>query len=379
MFQGDLTTNIQHNCILVLALGEYNEFHQSDIEKSLGIFVSVQYAICRHKLSFVYCCVYYSVLPEDYEPTNAPFWLSRSQLKSLFVGTSDKALAYFPLLFVSFLLFAYAQFKPQLFSCNTPLKHCFLPRPGCSVAFLVCFKITQLFADMIDSIVPFLIAHPILFIGLSYTQPSSPARFALQGIIFICCFISRFSTFSLSIPGQAGGQYIYGMMMQSSHFMLLAKATPSAYGKPGNELKWSMDMLFSARWGVSPKMLPAFRRKDKSYVPTRWRFLATRSWDLVWTVAMVYIINHYTLNIWQDDFTGVPDGFLRRLSSVTPRELAIRMYVAVVGKFEPYLALRAGHSLVSIIGVGVLSDDPKRYPPLFGSIKEAYRVRRFYV
>ena len=232
---------------------------------------------------------------------------------------------------------------------------------------------------MIDSIFPFLVAHPVLFIGLSYTRPSSPARFTLQGIIFICCFISRLSTLSLSIPGQAGGQYIYGMMMQSSHFMLLAKATPAAYGKPGNELKWSMDMLFSARWGVSSKMLPPFRRKDRSYIPTKARFLVTRSWDLIWTAALIYVINHYRLNIWPDDFTTVPDGFLRRIPSVTAREWVIRIYIAIVGKFEPYLALRAGHSLVSIIGVGVLGDIPERYPPLFGSVKEAYSVRRFYM
>ena len=231
---------------------------------------------------------------------------------------------------------------------------------------------------MIDSILPFLSAHVILFLGLLYTQPSSPARFILQSIIVVFCFISVRSTFSLSIPGQAGGQYIYGMMMHSSHFMLLAKASPATHAEPGTTWKWAMDMLFSARWGVSPKMLPSFSRKDRSYVPAKGIFLLTRCWDLIWTVAVIYLIHRYPLNIYQDDFTTVPDGFLHRLASVTPREWAIRVYLTLRGKGEPYLALRAGHSIVSILAVAG-GDLPERYPPLFGSIKEAYRVRRFYV
>ena len=231
---------------------------------------------------------------------------------------------------------------------------------------------------MIDSILPFLIAHAILLVGLIYTRPFTPARFVMQAIIYVCCFISVRSTLSLSVPGQAGGQYVYGMMMQSSHWMLLAGASAATHAKQGREWRWAIDMLFSARWGVSPRMLPPFRRKNRSYVPTNGWFLLTRSWDLVWTVALIYLIRRYPLYLYQTDFTTVPDGFLRRISSVTPAEWVIRVYVTLLGKGEPYLALRAGHSLVSVIAV-IGGDSPERYPPLFGSIKEAYRVRRFYV
>ncbi|MCJ1393662.1 hypothetical protein MMC18_006538 [Xylographa bjoerkii] len=125
-------------------------------------------------------------------------------------------------------------------------------------------------------------------------------------------------------------------------------------------------------------MLPPFSRNDKSYVPSKGRFLMTRSWDLIWTVAIIFLINRYPLYLYQQDFTLVSDGFLHRLPSVTPTEWAIRIYLTLIGKGEPYLALRAGHSLVSIVAV-IGGDLPERYPPLFGSIKEAYRVRRFYV
>ena len=231
---------------------------------------------------------------------------------------------------------------------------------------------------MIDSILPFLFAHVILVLGLRYTRPSSPARYFLQAIIFVCCFISVRSTFSLSIPAQAGGQYIWGMMMSSSHWMLLAHASSATHAPPGKQLHWAIEMLFSARWGVSPKMIPPFSRKDRSYVPTKTRFLLSRSWDFVWTAALLYFVNNYQLYIYDSDFTSVPDGFLHRLSDVSPTEWVIRIYMTIIGKGAPYLALRAGHSLVSVLAIAA-GDSPERYPPLFGSIKEAYRVRRFYV
>lgn len=252
----------------------------------------------------------------------------------------------------------------------------------CSVSGLSCKFLIQIsclsFRKMIDSILPFLFAHFVLLIGLRYTQPASPLRYFLQAIIFVCCFVSVRSTFALGIPGQVGGQYIFGMMMSSSHWMLLAGASAVTNASPGREWIWAVEMLFSARWGVSPKMLPPFRRNDRAYVPTRDWFLVTRSWDLIWTASAIYLINSYTLILYQSDFTMVPDGFLHRLPSVTPAEWAIRIYVTLLGKGKVYLTLRAGHSLVSIVAVAI-GDSPERYPPLFGSFKEAYRVRRFYV
>lgn len=67
--------------------------------------------------------------------------------------------------------------------------------------------------NMIDSYLPFIFAHILLFIGLVYTSPASRLRLPLVFLIFMCCVVSVRSTFSLGIPGQAGGQYVFGMMM----------------------------------------------------------------------------------------------------------------------------------------------------------------------
>ena len=212
-----------------------------------------------------------------------------------------------------------------------------------------------------------------------YTSPNSRLRYPVFVLCVLFCCVSVRSPTALAIPGQSGGQYVYGFMMSCSHFMLLAKASAQTLAKPGDGWKWGFDMLCSARWGVNPKILPKFSRNDPNYVPSKREFLRSRAWDLVWTIGLIYLMNMYTLYTYHWDFTMVPDGFLHRISEVSTREWVIRIYMTFIGKGEPYLTLRAGHSLVSLIGVGVLGDEPARYPPLFGSIKEIYRVRRFYV
>jgi hypothetical protein len=232
--------------------------------------------------------------------------------------------------------------------------------------------------SLVDSVVPFGAAHALLWAGLVYTAPSSPVRWVLQAAIVACCVTAVRSPLFLAIPGQAGGQYIFGFMMSGSHFMLLARAAAATHAPPGRAWRWAWDMLRSARWGVSPKMLPPFRRSDRSYVPGRREFLRARAWDVVWTAGLDWVLIRHQPYIGLWDFTLVPDGFLHRLADVEAREWVIRIYIMLMGKAQCYLALRAAHSLFSVVGVAC-GDDPAGWPPLFGSVAEAYRVRTFYV
>ena len=164
----------------------------------------------------------------------------------------------------------------------------------------------------------------------------------------------------------------------SSHWLLLAKASVSTHAQTTAGWRWGLKMLCSARWGVSPAIMPRFNRQDPKYIPAQREFLTSRIWDFVWTFTALYLITHFPLQIYNFDFSLVPDGFLHRLSDVSPREWAIRIYLTISGVGVPYLTLKAGHSLFSVIAV-ILGDDLKEWPPLFGSIREAYRVRSFYV
>ena len=259
----------------------------------------------------------------------------------------------------------------------------------------------------VDSILPFFGAHVMLAIGLGFTQPSSTVRPLLLLLIIACCFTSVRSTVSKSIPGEVGGEYVIGFIFHASHFLCLAKLSPPLKSTERERWIWSTNQLFEARWGVSPKILPSWPKRSKATVPSvaadgqdipgvksfdqitkadpsstiiipsRRAFLLKRTWDLAWTVSIIWLLERNTLLVFPDDITSVPDGFLRRLADVTPREAFIRTYFTLLGYVVPYCTLRAGHSLTGCLSV-LCGDSPEGWPPLFGSIGEAYTVRRFF-
>ena len=259
----------------------------------------------------------------------------------------------------------------------------------------------------IDSILPFFVAHVLLAIGLGYTHPSSLVRPLILLLIITCCLTSVRSTVSKSIPGEVGGEYVIGFIFHASHFLCLAKLSPPLKSTDRERWTWSTNQLFEARWGISPKILPSWPKRSKDTVssvttdepdtivvqsidnkpettpssagliPSRQAFLLRRAWDLAWTISVIWLLKSNKLLIFPDDITSVPDGFLRRLAEITPREAFIRIYFTFLGWVLPYCTLRAGHSLTGCLSV-LCGDSPERWPPLFGSIGEAYTVRRFY-
>ena len=259
----------------------------------------------------------------------------------------------------------------------------------------------------VDSILPFFGAHVLLAIGLGFTQPSSMVRPLILLVIVACCLTSVRSTISKSIPGEVGGEYVIGFIFHASHFLCLAKLSPPLKSTGRERWTWSTNQLFEARWGISPKILPSWPKRNKdavpsvvthgqdilvvksvdkntnetpsltSLVPSRQAFLLKRTWDLIWTVSIIWLLKSNKLLILPDDITSVPDGFLHRLDDITPREAFIRIYFTFLGWVLPYCTLRAGHSLTGCLSV-LCGDSPERWPPLFGNIGEAYTVRRFY-
>ncbi|MCJ1433292.1 hypothetical protein MMC27_002651 [Xylographa pallens] len=259
----------------------------------------------------------------------------------------------------------------------------------------------------VDSILPFFGAHALLAIGLGFTQPSSIVRPLILLMIIACCLTSVRSTVSKSIPGEVGGEYVIGFIFHASHFLCLAKLSPPLKSTERERWIWSTNQLFEARWGISPKILPSWPKRNKdavlsvvtdgqdfvvvesvdentkktqsltSLVPSRQAFLLQRTWDLAWTVSIIWLLKSNKLLIFPDDITSVPDGFLHRLADITPREAFIRIYFTFLGWVLPYCTLRAAHSLTGCLSV-LCGDLPERWPPLFGNIGEAYTVRRFY-
>ncbi|KAJ5874776.1 uncharacterized protein N7529_003206 [Penicillium soppii] len=85
------------------------------------------------------------------------------------------------------------------------------------------------------------------------------------------------------------------------------------------------------------------------------------------------------------DFGRVQEIFIRRLiwsdygPSITPREIQIRILLSVYWIWLTYFMLEVCHILLSVFFVVIIRvDTPEEWPPLFGSVGEAYGVRRFW-
>jgi hypothetical protein len=145
-------------------------------------------------------------------------------------------------------------------------------------------------------------------------------------------------------------------------------------------------LLFNGRWvgtplaapGVAQSVQPASGARDQA---SRAAFIKRCILTIIAIAAVdtaKSMLVSSALNIGGRDLMPTKTMLLRRLSSVTPRELLIRASFAFDTAWTPFAWYTLLHSALSIIFVGPGLDTPEEWPPLFGSIAEAYSIRRFW-
>lgn len=100
----------------------------------------------------------------------------------------------------------------------------------------------------------------------------------------------------------------------------------------------------------------------------------------------IWLVNQHHVFPGPGDFSPVRETFIRRLAfssstqvPVTLRETALRGMIAVWWAINAYVGLTIAHIVLSIIFVLLLRTDRQAdWPPIFGSISEAYSIRRFW-
>lgn len=227
---------------------------------------------------------------------------------------------------------------------------------------------------MLDAIIPFALAHALLEFGLVYTAPSSQfTRLIIVFGVIICCVVANQSHLVQIIPGGVGNDYVVGFILHTSNFLCLARFSP-ARAPTKNPHTWALYTIFDARWSIKSSRTTRQTNKHQGTDES----LKDAFRDLAWSVGTIYLIQKYPLNVEMDDFTTVPSGFVHRLGEVSTREWIVRAYVMLPGWLVPYCGLLAAHCIAKIVSVLFFASSPRDWPPLYGSIKEAYTVRRFY-
>ena len=250
---------------------------------------------------------------------------------------------------------------------------------------------------------------------LGFTTPSSPVRLAALPLLVACVAIviptalDRTGRIFWASYFTGSGitcllQYIETALLSHWSFEtrssslvprdLSAKATTNGgtNGKEGNttsrgivgdRLRFGYRAVFSYRNIGAPdevKNVPRFSTKDPQYVPSRRRFLLHK---LLIILVCYTILDLATSAPQQADvnainFSARKVPFFRRLGTVSGEDLIVRVATTLGLWVSLYCVIQAGTNFYAFLCVGLGIDERKDWPPSFGSLKEAYSVRRFW-
>ena len=207
---------------------------------------------------------------------------------------------------------------------------------------------------------------------------SGPTTLLLLSSINYLCLQSRHLTEN-KIEGSDGIDGLrykrYGKGEEFEHYSVKKKSQG-----PLSPLWWATDLIFNYRGVGTPrevKNLPQFSTKDPEYLPTRSRFLLGR---------ILAVITSYLII---DCFNSLPPPDLQlflehksyQLGGLTAMSLEDAL-TRVVTTIVFWISLRQTIALLyntfSIIFVGLGFSDVEEWPPYFGSVFEAFSIRRFW-
>ena len=127
------------------------------------------------------------------------------------------------------------------------------------------------------------------------------------------------------------------------------------------------------------KNLPVFSTKQPNLVPSRSTFLR---WTFIKIVACYVMLD--ILGLGADAETNMRNfapphiPLLSRLSEVSTEEIAIRFFTTLGAGIGIYCSQESLQSLFALVVVGLGVSDVRAWRPRFGSLHDAYTIRRFW-
>ena len=249
----------------------------------------------------------------------------------------------------------------------------------------------------------------IIFLTLGFTPYRSALRLAVVPILIIYsgCIVPRCTIYlhRSSWAALVGGysttfllQYVSTMLTQRRQ----AFTSPSALVKAGDRKRtkiahrttettleevWSrirqgIDSAVSFRRSGTPeevRNVPLFSGQDRNYIPSRGEFLRHHLKLLAFCYLTLDILG-LSADPNKNAVFFAPDKipFFARAGQISGAELAMRVLCTLGSGLGMFCSQQGGYSIMALIFVGLDVSEPRSWRPLFGSITEAYTVRRFW-
>lgn len=181
---------------------------------------------------------------------------------------------------------------------------------------------------------------------------------------------------------KTGGPTI-GLSSRSS----AARKESSVYERDNGSFWWDkfifgLAVTCSFRFIGTPdqvKYVPLFSNRDPSYVPSRVRFLQKTAL----TIFLCYLGLDLTtsnadpeLNLRYFTLRHIP--VLRRLHEISADEILMRVLATIAAGISLTSVQRGTYSIVAFLSVLLGLGEPQDWPPFYGSLLDAYSLRRFW-
>lgn len=150
-----------------------------------------------------------------------------------------------------------------------------------------------------------------------------------------------------------------------------------------NPLWWSVDLVINYRQvgtARQVKNIPRFNSKRPSYIPSRRSFLLFRISRFVLFYLLMDFVDTQPVT---DAETKFAPGKERIVARILGGKFLLADFTETVSITAGFLVctcftLMLGYDFLSIVGVGLGVNRVEDWPPLYGSIKEAYSLSRFW-
>lgn len=231
---------------------------------------------------------------------------------------------------------------------------------------------------------PALAAHAVAALTMALIPPKDTgARFAAVIAIAALCLHAIGATDRSTDGWQCYAEYMFGFILHANCFLVLLQlGAPKTEKTTWQRLRWSTTALFTPR-----RTLPKTATSMKT-APNPWIFALSRlALSITLAAAYNYLQHDYSFPFAVNDpvlshADVAPDkvSLLLQLyhGILTRRALQIRAQMSFLAITMPALLLSSTHALFSALAVTLCAAHPADWPPLFGSIFDAYSVRRWY-
>jgi hypothetical protein len=235
---------------------------------------------------------------------------------------------------------------------------------------------------------------------IGYTSAQSPLRLGVLVLVALCTWncLNTALEFFVRLPwASLVGGYSVMLLFHYVDIGLLTRwefnsstiASPTSDGKVtmsqptwGSQLRFGIWAAFNARClGTSEQVrnIPQFSNKDPNHIPSRAAFLRRTA-----RIAALSYLGMDLLSSMSDPEVGnrflVPSRvpIFRRLGEVTLEEVIIRIFSTIAMGAGLVCSQGGIYNIFAFISVLTGMSDPSDWPPFYGSLSDAYSLRRLW-